>query len=66
MFQANFKIHGVGAIIRAVIWATTLVAPALGQAKTEDVAIGYASPSGVMTPLYVAQEQGLFKNMPWG
>jgi ABC-type nitrate/sulfonate/bicarbonate transport system substrate-binding protein len=61
MFQASFKIQSAGAIILAVIWATTAVAPAQGQAKHEEIAIGYASPSGVMTPLYVAQEQGLFK-----
>lgn len=61
MFGSSFKKHAFGAIILSVIWATTLVEPAPGQAKHEDIAIGYASPSGVMTPLYVAQEQGLFK-----
>ena len=34
---------------------------ALAQTGKDDIAIGYASPSGVMTPLFVAQEQGLFK-----
>ena len=61
MFRASFKIQSAGAIILAVIWATSAVAPAQGQTKYERIAIGYASPSGVMTPLYVAQEQGLFK-----
>src|SRR5215470_6989121 len=31
------------------------------QQKKEDIAIGYASPSGVFAPVFVAQEQGLFK-----
>ena len=61
MFRARFKSHTIGTIILAVIWATSAVAPARSQAKHEEIAIGYASPSGVMTPLYVAQEQGLFK-----
>ena len=61
MFRASLKSHTLGKIIVAVIWATSAVAPARGQAKHEEIAIGYASPSGVMTPLYVAQEQGLFK-----
>ena len=61
MFGTSFKKQNVGAIILTVIWATTLVEPARGQPKQEDISIGYASPSGVMTPLYVAQEQGWFK-----
>ena len=66
MFRANFKSQTIGAIILVVIWATTLVEPALGQAKQEDISIGYASPSGVMTPLYVGQEHGLFKKYGLG
>src|SRR5437899_4420345 len=31
------------------------------QLKKEEISVGYASPSGVFTPLFVAQEQGLFK-----
>src|SRR5919109_3386425 len=31
------------------------------QAKKEEISIGYASPSGVFMPLFVAQEHGLFK-----
>jgi NitT/TauT family transport system substrate-binding protein len=61
MFRARFKSHTIGTIILAVIWATSAVAPARGQEKHEEIAIGYASPSGVMTPLYIAQERGLFK-----
>ena len=61
MFQASFKVPSAAAIIAAVMWATAAIAPALGQAKHEEIVIGYASPSGVMMPLYVAQEQGLFK-----
>ena len=33
----------------------------LAQAKKEEISIGYASPSGVFMPLFVAQEQGLFR-----
>jgi NitT/TauT family transport system substrate-binding protein len=66
MFRASIKSHTIGAIILTVIWATSAVAPARGQAKEEEIAIGYASPSGVMTPLYVAQEQGLFKKYGLG
>jgi len=61
MFRERFKSHTARAIFIAVIWVTIAVEPALGQAKHEEISIGYASPSGVMTPLYVAQEQGLFK-----
>ena len=61
MLGSSLKKQAVGASILTVIWATTLVEPVLGPAKQEDISIGYASPSGVMTPLYVAQEQGLFK-----
>ena len=61
MIHASFKSRTAVIIFFAAIWATTAVEPALGQAKHEDISIGYASPSGVMTPLYVAQEQGLFK-----
>ena len=61
MFKDRFKSHAARTIFIAVIWVTIAVEPALGQAKHEEIAIGYASPSGVMTPLYVAQEQGLFK-----
>jgi hypothetical protein len=35
MFRASFKIQSAGAIILAVIWATSAVAPAQGQAKYE-------------------------------
>src|SRR5437899_675672 len=33
----------------------------LAQAKKEEISIGYASPSGVFMPLFIAQEQGLFR-----
>src|SRR5947208_16641383 len=33
----------------------------LAQAKKEAISIGYASPSGVFMPLFIAQEQGLFR-----
>src|SRR5712692_7784270 len=46
----------------ATFLAVTLVAQAaMAQQKKDDVAIGYASPSGVFAPVFIAQEQGLFK-----
>ena len=60
MFTDRYK-RSAGIIFFAVIWLAIAAEAARGQAKQEDIAIGYASPSGVMTPLYVAQEQGLFK-----
>ena len=60
MFTARYQ-RSAGIIFFAVIWVAIAAEAARGQAKQEDIAIGYASPSGVMTPLYVAQEQGLFK-----
>ncbi len=33
----------------------------LVQTKKEEISIGYASPSGVFMPLFIAQEQGLFR-----
>src|SRR5688572_26055185 len=60
MFTDRYK-RSAGIIFFAVIWVAIAAEAARGQAKQEDIAIGYASPSGVMTPLYVAQEQGLFK-----
>ena len=60
MFTDRYK-RIAGIIFFAMIWVAIAAEAARGQAKQEDIAIGYASPSGVMTPLYVAQEQGLFK-----
>jgi len=34
---------------------------AQGQSKKDDISIGYSSPSGMFTPLFIAQERGLFK-----
>jgi NitT/TauT family transport system substrate-binding protein len=61
MFTGRYKRRSAGTIFIALIWGAIAVEAALGQVRQEDIAIGYASPSGVMTPLYVAQEQGLFK-----
>jgi NitT/TauT family transport system substrate-binding protein len=44
----------------ALIFIAQLCGTALAQ-KKEEIAIGYAAPSGVFAPLFVAQEQGLFK-----
>src|SRR5688572_9785604 len=60
MFTDRYK-RIAGIIFLVVIWVAIAAEAARGQAKQQDIAIGYASPSGVMTPLYVAQEQGLFK-----
>ncbi len=47
-----------------ILLSLILVAQAHGQTlaqqKKDEIAIGYSSPSGVFTPLYIAQEQGLF------
>jgi NitT/TauT family transport system substrate-binding protein len=61
MFTDRYKGRTAGIIFFALISTAIALEPALGQGKHEDIAIGYASPSGVMTPLYIAQEQGLFK-----
>lgn len=58
------------ALFRAILLIAILAAhaggPALAQQKKDEIAIGYASPSGVFTPLYIAQEQGLFKKYGLG
>src|SRR5947207_13500501 len=33
----------------------------IAQDKKEEISLGYASPSGVFMPLFIAQEQGLFR-----
>lgn len=50
-------------LVLSVLW---IRGTAVAQVKKDDISIGYASPSGVMTPLYVAQEQGLFKKYGLG
>lgn len=55
----RFRSPAVGALLIALF--CLINESALAQSKHEEISIGYASPSGVMTPLYVAQEQGLFK-----
>jgi ABC-type nitrate/sulfonate/bicarbonate transport system substrate-binding protein len=54
------------ATLLALVLALPLRGVAVGQTQKEDISIGYASPSGVMTPLFVAQEQGLFKKYGLG
>ena len=58
-------------VLCATLFALALVIPlrgavALGQTTKDEISIGYASPSGVMTPLFVAQDQGLFKKYGLG
>src|SRR2546428_4678146 len=64
-FQINSR-----AIFRAALFAACMAAEvggsALAQQKKEEIAIGYASPSGVFAPVFVAQEQGLFKRYGLG
>ena len=50
----------------AAILAAEAGGLAVAQQKKEDIAIGYASPSGVFAPVYVAQEQNLFKKYGLG
>src|SRR5712692_5379560 len=51
----------------ATFLAVTLVAQATMAQQTKDnIAIGYASPSGVFAPVFIAQEQGLFKKYGLG
>jgi len=50
----------------AVILALQPNELALAQSKKDDISIGYASPSGMFTPLFIAQERGLFKKYGLG
>jgi NitT/TauT family transport system substrate-binding protein len=58
------------AVFCAAFFAAFLAAEvggfAVAQQKKEEIAIGYASPSGVFAPVFVAQEQGLFKRYGLG
>lgn len=67
MFEAQlFKRIFSSVMLLAVILALQAFGVAGAQTKKDDIAIGYASPSGVMTPLFVAQEQGLFRKYGLG
>ncbi len=67
MFEAQlFRRISVSVVLPALILTLPVFGAALAQTKKDDIAIGYASPSGVMTPLFVAQEQGLFKKYGLG
>jgi ABC-type nitrate/sulfonate/bicarbonate transport system substrate-binding protein len=50
----------------AIVFVAQTPELALAQQKKDDVSIGYASPSGVFAPVFVAQEQGLFKKYGLG
>jgi ABC-type nitrate/sulfonate/bicarbonate transport system substrate-binding protein len=54
------------ASVLALILSALATGLAIAQQKKEDIAIGYAAPSGVFTPVFVAQEQGLFKKYGLG
>jgi len=54
------------ATLFALVVAMQICGVAVAQPKKDDITIGYASPSGVMTPLFVAQEQGLFRKYGLG
>ena len=67
MFEAQLSWRISSCVmLLALILALQICSIAVAQSKKDDIAIGYASPSGVMTPLYVAQEQGLFKKYGLG
>ena len=67
MFEAQLSWRISSCVmLLALILALQICSVAVAQSKKDDIAIGYASPSGVMTPLYVAQEQGLFKKYGLG
>src|SRR5919204_3333936 len=63
-----------GSYSRAMLWRVFVAllltvqfsGLARAQMKKEEIAIGYASPSGVFAPIFVAQEQGLFKKYGLG
>ena len=58
--QASFY-----SVFLALVLVAQLYGAALAQ-KKDEIAIGYAAPSGVFAPLFVAQEQGLFKKYGLG
>ena len=49
-----------------LVWAVVSSQFVEAQQKKDDIAIGYASPSGVFAPVFVAQEHGLFKKYGLG
>ncbi len=61
-------------MVSKLLWMATLLllileGPGQGRASAQqknEISIGYASPSGVFTPLYVAQEQNLFRKYGLG
>jgi NitT/TauT family transport system substrate-binding protein len=58
-----------GRVFLYAIFLAVIVAQSGGFAQAQrkdDIAIGYASPSGVFAPVFVAQEQGLFKKYGLG
>lgn len=65
MFEPRVPRRIIGCAI-ALGLALQVCGVALAQPKKPDITIGYASPSGVMTPLFVAQEQGLFQKYGLG
>ena len=49
-----------------LVWAVLGSPFVEAQQKKDDIAIGYAAPSGVFAPVFVAQEHGLFKKYGLG
>jgi len=72
MGEKNMFIHPLKsrklscATFLTIIFMVQIPGQALAQQKKDDVSIGYASPSGVFAPIFVAQEQGLFKKYGLG
>src|SRR5262249_55950655 len=54
------------ATVVAVILKLQASKVARGQSKKNGISIGYSSPSGMFTPLFISQERGLFKKYGLG
>jgi NitT/TauT family transport system substrate-binding protein len=53
-------------ILVLAVFCAAIGNAAFAQGRKEDIAIGYAAPSGVFAPVFVAQEQALFKKYGLG
>jgi NitT/TauT family transport system substrate-binding protein len=68
-FMSSYRIKSDGqyfTVFLALLFMAQFCAAALAQSKKEEITIGYASPSGVFAPLFVAQDLGLFKKYGLG
>ncbi len=60
MFHRSF-FFGILICLLLSTGATQAWAQSSAQQKKDEITVGYSSPSGVFTPLFIAQEQDLFK-----